>query len=287
MRAKLPLGASAIHWRQEHTVIDLHNHILPGVDDGAASLEESIAIARQFQEEGVVQIAATPHYDASRRTGPHAADVRRLVAEVQAGVSAAGIPLTIVPGQELYLTPDAVDLLVSDVVSPLGSGPYVLVELSLSAPEKPAYLNDALFRLQVAGYKPILAHPERYAFVQRDPDEAEAILERGAELQLTAPAYLGERGRTVRRTAEKLLRLGLYSLASSDRHHPGPRRSLATLADQLRAAGGEDLENLLLRENPTRVLAGEPLLAAEPLDEEQPSLLGRLLHPRAATVDEG
>src|SRR5437868_4891339 len=154
-------------------MIDLHNHILPGVDDGAADLEESVEIARQFVSEGVTRVAATPHLNPERGTGLQAPDVRQKVEELQRTLAERGIDLLVVPGNELLLTPDAPQLLAQGVASSLGAGKTVLVELSLWAERPPLYLEDTLFRLEVAGYRPVLAHPERYPFAQRDTAEIE------------------------------------------------------------------------------------------------------------------
>lgn len=257
-------------------MIDLHNHILPAVDDGAADIAESLAIARQFVAEGVGRVAATPHYDPLRRGGPTATEVGELVGTLRAALADARVPLEIDVGHELLLTPEAVDLLQTGTVSPLGRTRFVLVEVSLSALERPLYLDDTLFRLQIDGFRPILAHPERYAFVQRDPASVDNLVSRGVVLQLTAPALLGEYGRTVRRTATELLQRAAYSVAASDRHHPGPKRSLADLAECLRTLQpNEDLAALLLSTNPTRILDSREPIAPDPIARRN-SLLGRL-----------
>jgi protein-tyrosine phosphatase len=257
-------------------VIDMHNHILPGVDDGAADLAESVEIARSFAHEGVGQVVATPHFDPLHGRGPAAAAVAQLVADVQAAVYAAGIEVTIFAGMELFLTPEAVELVTNGTVCTLAGTRFILVEVSFSAIERPLYLDDTVFKLQVAGFQPILAHPERFPFVQRDVESVDGLVERGVPLQLTAPALLGEYGSTVRRTAEKLLERGAYRLAGSDRHHPGPKRSLADVYRLLSDAADPDLAELLLKTNPARVLAGKDPLAADALPYRRSSVLGRL-----------
>jgi protein-tyrosine phosphatase len=260
-------------------MIDLHNHILPALDDGAADLDESLAIARQFVAEGVDRVAATPHVDPDRGIGVPAGEIARRVADLQAALARAGISLTVVPGHELYLTPEAPDFLRSGKVSPLAGGPFVLVEVSFT--QTPIYLDDTLFRLGLAGYRPILAHPERYAFIQNDITRADALVGRDIILQLTAPSLLGEYGGLVRKTAERILRRGGYALAASDRHHPGPMRSLATLHERIAERFDPDLADLLLRQNPARVLDGRTPLAPEPLAYRRTSFLSRLFPSRS------
>jgi protein-tyrosine phosphatase len=258
-------------------MIDLHNHILPGVDDGAADLEESLEIARQFVREGVTRLAATPHLDPENRRGISAMEVRRLVAETQSAIGVAGIPLALEAGHEVYLTPDVPDLVADGTVALLGGGHAILVELSLTAGQRPLYFEETLFRLQVAGLQPVLAHPERYAFVQRDPTSLDAVVESGTVLQVTAPSLLGHYGGYVRRVAERLLRRGSYGLASSDRHHPGTDRSLATMRGRIAELTDEATAGLLLSENPERLLDGvEPLRPAVLVADDR-SFFERLL----------
>lgn len=254
-------------------MIDLHNHILPGLDDGAANLDESVAISRQFVEEGVVRIAATPHVNPEERLNlGHALQLEKLE-ELRQALQSALIHLSVVSGCELYLTPEAADLLQAGMALPLGDSRAVLTELSLFASQAPLYFEDSLFRLQLAGYQPLIAHPERYPFVQRRIQALDEIINRGVILQLTAPSLLGHYGARVRHTAERLLRRGSYAVAASDRHHPDQDRSLRALHARIAALTTEDVADLLLRINPARLLAGEPVIRPETHDEVKVGLL--------------
>jgi protein-tyrosine phosphatase len=248
------------------------------LDDGAHDLEESIEIARQFSREGVDRIAATPHVDAMRGTGPPRADIQLHVTRLCDTLTAAGIGLDVVAGCELYLTPDAPAWLRSGRATPLGGSNAVLVECSFN--DRPLYLEDTLFQLQLAGYRPILAHPERYAFVQRDLSLVDDLVRREVSLQLTAPSLLGEYGARVRRVAERLLQSGAYALAASDRHHPGSDRSLAALHERLMRLTDHDVADLLLRGNPAAVLEGKPLVQPDPPVAPRESYLGRFWRRR-------
>jgi protein-tyrosine phosphatase len=259
-------------------MIDLHNHILPAIDDGAANLDESLEIARQFVSEGLDRIAATPHFEPEGGMGVPAREVRERVSALQAALDGAGIALTVLPGHELYLTPDAPTLLRSGVVCPLAGSTFVLVEVSPAQP--PMYLDDTLYQVALAGYRPILAHPERYAFIQSDLDRVDSLVSRDIFLQLTAPALLGEYGPAVRKTAEQILRRGAYALAASDRHHPGPLRSLAALHERITQRFGLDLADLLLRDNPARVLESRAPIVPEEPAPRRTSFLARLFPAR-------
>ncbi len=238
-------------------MIDLHNHIIPGVDDGAADLAESLAIARQFVSEGVTTIAATPHLDPLNNRGLTAPEVREKVRQLQAHLAGAGIPLTVVPGNEVFLTPEVPRLLEDGVAAPIADGPWVLIELPFD--RRPPYLEDSLARIRTAGYQPLLAHPERYRFVQQDDTSLDDLVQGGLVLQLTAPALLREYGDVVRRVAETLLTRDRYGLASSDRHHAGACRSLAALRQRIVALRDEQTAERLLSTNPGRIIAGQDL----------------------------
>lgn len=246
----------------EEMLIDLHNHILPGLDDGAADLSESLAMARQFVSEGVTTIAATPHLDPLNGRGTPAAAVRDGVRQLAVALEEVGISLAVLPGNEIFLTPDVPDLLRNGVAAPIASGPWVVVELPFN--HRPPYLEDALFRIEAAGFRPILAHPERYSFVQADIGILDEFVERGLVLQLTAPALLGEYSTSTRRAAEALLLRGSYALASSDRHHAGSGRSLAAMRQRIIELRDEQTADLLLSRNPAQVISGSDVTRPAP-----------------------
>lgn len=255
-------------------MIDLHNHILPGLDDGAADLEESLEIARQFVSEGVRTVAATPHRDPSRESGADRETVLTVLAAVQRAIREANIDLEVLQGQEFYFSPEALPLLERGDVCTLGPSRALLIELPFDT--RPLYLDDLLFRAQLAGFQLILGHPERYRYVQRDVGYVQPLVERGVALQVTAPALLGEYGTGVRETAETLLQRGFCALAASDRHHPGATRSLSLAHDRITHLTDTATADLLLAENPRRVLDGEPVVRPSPAEPTKRGLFARL-----------
>lgn len=255
-------------------MIDLHNHILPGLDDGAADLEESLEMARQFASEGVRTVAATPHRNPSRESGADPAMVQAVLAAVRQAIGDAGIDLEVLQGQELYFSPEALPLLEEGDICTLGASHALLIELPFET--RPLYVDDLLFRAQLAGFQLILGHPERYRYVQHDISYVQPLVERGVALQLTAPALLGEYGSGVRETAEALLQRGFCALAARDRHHPGAARSLALAHERITQLTDSATADLLLAQNPRRVLDGEPLVLPSPVEPEKGGLFARL-----------
>jgi protein-tyrosine phosphatase len=235
-------------------VIDLHSHILPGLDDGAATLEESLQIARAAVVDGIDTIAATPHVRDDYPTS--AAEMEERVAEVREACVAAGIPLDVRPGGELAL--DRLVRLSSDDLRRFGLGGNprcVLLEFPYYG--WPLDLGDRLFRLRTEGLSAVLAHPERNADVQADPERLGGLVRGGALVQVTAAALDGRLGRRVRETATALVELELAHLVASDAHAPSVRAiGMRGAAD---AIGDEALADWLTRAVPAALLAGEAL----------------------------
>lgn len=209
-------GAGEAPWGR----VDVHSHLLPGLDDGAADWDESLALAREAVADGTAEIIVTPHiypevYDNRPDT------IYALAGELQRRLDGAAIPLRVRPGSEVFLLPDTALRWRRGGVVPLGGeGPYVLVEWNLMA--VPPYAEGVLFDLQSAGAVPVIAHPERYLPVQRRPEWLVPLVERGVWLQITASSLLRPRRDPARKVAEWLVRRGMVHLIGSDAH--GARR---------------------------------------------------------------
>jgi protein-tyrosine phosphatase len=202
--------------------------------------------------------------------------VRSTISELQPALNCACVPLTVLPGNEIYLTPNSPELPASGTVSSLGEDMTALVGISLFSGERPLYLDDLIFRLQLRGYRVVLAHPERYAFIERNVNSLDTLVAGGLLPQLTAPALPGDYGGGIRRTAEQLLRRGSYARASSDRHHPGPLRSLAALHERVSALIDSATADALLSENPARVLDNETTIELASTTSKASSFFARV-----------
>ena len=198
-------------------MIDLHSHVLPGLDDGAADLDEAIAICRDASADGISVLAATPHVRDDYRTTPE--QMETALAEVQGAV---GDTLRLVPGGELDLAEldRPHDELARFALA--GNLGYLLVETPYVG--WPLDIGDRLFRLLAAGITPVLAHPERNWEVQHRPELIEPLVASGVLVQLTAGAVDGTLGRGSRASAFTLLDRELAHLIASDAHAPSIRR---------------------------------------------------------------
>ncbi|MGC8873665.1 MAG: tyrosine-protein phosphatase [Chloroflexia bacterium] len=236
-------------------MIDLHCHLLPGVDDGPNSMEESLALARAAWAEGVRTIVVTPHardWELHRR----GQELEPAVERLQKGLREAGIDLTLVPGMEVDLDEALPSRLRDGRARPLGRGPYVLVELPFLA--YAMYIDQVIFHTQLAGWRPILAHVERYVYFQERPELLAALLQRGVLAQVSAGSLLGELGPTVRNTVLLFLRRGLVHCLATDAHAASGSRA-PCLSSALACAAsyvGQERALAMVRTVPEYILAG-------------------------------
>jgi protein-tyrosine phosphatase len=236
-------------------MIDLHAHLLPGIDDGPATIEGSIGLARAALAAGTTRIAATPHIDRHFDVDPH--EIPGRVRELRGALDEAGIELEVVAGGEIAL--DRAGELDDDALHAisLGGGPYVLLECPLTAHAGPIEAQVATLRLR--GFEILLAHPERAPALQRDPRRLRELVAHDALCSVTAGAFTGQFGRPARSLAQAMLREGLVHSIDSDTHDE--ERRPPGLAAGLAAAGIEDspLAAWLSEEAPAAILAGERL----------------------------
>jgi protein-tyrosine phosphatase len=226
-----------------HQVIDLHLHILPGVDDGAADLGVAGSMLLEARRQGFTRLVATPHL-VERLSEGYFAQVQAALRDLEPLAARAGIEL--LPGFEVVLTPDLPRRLHWGEPVTLGGSMALLVELPVTV--WPTYTEATLFDLQTAGYRPILAHPERYDTLQRDPTRAIRLAEQGIALQVTTGAIAGLFGKSKQRLIEHWMEEGAVSLVASDAHSLG--RRMTTVPDALarieRLVGPMELRRLTL-----------------------------------------
>lgn len=231
-------------WREErNTVIDMHAHILPSIDDGAANLDVSVEMLDAAAGMGFRTIVATPHLT-EPLTPAYAVAVREAFRQVEGHAGQREIEL--LTGFEVRLTPDLPLRLRQGEPVTLGQGRVVLVDLPFF--DWPPNVETTLFEVQTAGFLPILAHPERYPTIQEDPALGARLAERGIALQVTIGSFSGVFGKQARRAAEELLALRAVHLVATDAHSAGHR--MAAVPEGLRRlenlAGDHNVQHLTL-----------------------------------------
>jgi protein-tyrosine phosphatase len=236
-------------------MIDLHCHVLPGVDDGPASVDGAIDLAREARADGIMTVAATPHVDWSHPE-LNSRSIRAAVTRFQAHLDSAGVDIRIVPGGEVALT-RAAELDDSELQElTLGGSGWLLLECPLSPTQTPGFIDGAR-RLAWRGHRLLLAHPERCPIFLRSPEALDALVAEGMLAQATAAALSGRFGRTVRDVAVQLVERGTVHVVASDGHD---RNRPAAIAYELaRTQIDPALTEWLARDVPAALLAGTAL----------------------------
>ncbi|WP_314591360.1 CpsB/CapC family capsule biosynthesis tyrosine phosphatase [Paenibacillus terrigena] len=246
-------------------MIDIHTHILPGVDDGAANWNDAMNMARAAVAEGITTIIATPHH-ANGRYMNTASDVIEHVRHMNEQFKVMGVPLTLRSGQEIRLHRDLLDAWFRKELLPLAESRYVLIELPSSS--IPKEMVELIHELNIMQLKPIIAHPERNAEIVRYPDRLAKLIEVGAYAQVTTHSLLGGFGRQIEKTAWLLCRRGLIHIVSSDAHHVERRGfRLREAYEVIRDRMGQPWEHYFL--NNARCIIED--LPFESMPEEDPS----------------
>ena len=246
------------HVRCPAVLIDLHAHVLPGIDDGPPTMADAVRVATTAAEEGVAILAATPHVRPDH-PAVRPAELASRTTELAAECAAAGVDLELVPAGEVDLvwaqTAGDEDLAATSYG---GRGRDVLIETPYG--ELPAGFEELLFRVSARGFRLLLAHPERSPTLQRDPGRARALVDRGVLLQVTAGALTSRNRRSrSRRLAHALVQEGAAHVIASDRHGPVHDRTglQPGVEAAARIAGARAL--WMATDAPAAILTGEPL----------------------------
>lgn len=203
-------------------MIDLHCHILPGIDDGAKDLEDSLAMARKAIANGITHILCTPHHNNGRYQNPKY-EVMRAVQALQAELDQRQLPLTLFEGQEVRVTGETLQDLKEDRLLMIDSQDrYLLIEFPSN--EVPFFSEQVLFDLISKGVIPVIVHPERNAVFLEDPTALIPFLEMGCLAQVTAPSYLGVFGKKIQKMAELMIEHNLVHMMATDAHNISTRR---------------------------------------------------------------
>lgn len=265
-------------------MIDLHSHILPGIDDGAKTLEESLAMARIAVDDGIHTMACTPHIYPGMymNDGP---GIAQACARLQAELDQHGIALKLVVGADVHLVPGLIDGLKSGRVPTLNGSRYFLLEPSHTTP--PPLLEASVFNLITEGYTPIITHPERLSWVESHYPVFLRLIEQGAWMQVTAGALTGVFGERARYWGERFIGEGHTHLLATDAHSTGRRlpRMTEGLAIARRLVGDQEASRLVT-ERAAAVLANLPAQDSglTPMDAARPSVISTWFSRRRALL---
>ncbi|WP_391203029.1 tyrosine-protein phosphatase [Psychrobacillus sp. L4] len=243
-------------------LVDIHNHILPGLDDGAQSMEEAILLATNGVANGVTHIIATPHH-LNRKYTNSSTEVKEAVANLYRELSRKNIPLKILPGQEIHLTANILEELDNNLLTLANSGKYILIELPNN--HIPTNTLEVFFQIQLKGYIPIIVHPERNAALRRNKQLLYEFVNKGALIQITASSLIGVNGRSIKKYTKVLIKHNLVHFIASDAHHYVKRPFLLKKAYQYVKKRFSESHVTYYCENAKHVLFGTEFLPLPPV----------------------
>lgn len=248
--------------RQEGKVFDIHSHILYSTDDGAACIEESVKMLVQAAENGIEGIIATPHYIEGLYVSSYEDNLGKLD-RLKREIVKAGIDMHIYLGNELLITPEIIRLVRDRKAAVLNESRYILIELPFF--DLPPYTEKVLFQLELEGYKPILAHPERNVEIVNDLNILYRLIKQGVLVQMNLASLKGAYGKHVKKAALLMLEHSMVHFAGTDMHSPRTLQvNFTDSMEKLKAYYPEQL-NRLLYDNPLRIIRNESIVIPEPV----------------------
>ncbi|MBI0577964.1 tyrosine protein phosphatase [Neobacillus cucumis] len=224
-------------------MVDLHCHILPGVDDGAKDLSQSIKMAKKAVEQGIHFIVATPHHLTSRYENPKK-EILQHVEQLNQALKQENINLTVLPGQETRIYGELLEGYELGEILPINNTQYVLVEFSSG--HVPRYTERLFYDLQVKGLIPVIVHPERNQEIIEQPEILYQLVKKGALSQVTASSITGDFGKKIKNFSLQLIEANLTHFIASDAHNTVNRTFKVREAfDLVQAKYGNDMVYLL------------------------------------------
>ena len=238
-------------------MVDLHCHLLPGIDDGSKSIEISLRLAKEATKNGVTHALLTPHHMNGHYIN-HKQDVIRRTRDFQKEINKHNIPLTVFPGQEVRINgqlPEALDN--DDILFADEGGKYMLLEFPDD--DVPYYTSQMIFELQQRGIVPIIVHPERNTRIMNEPGLLYQLLEKGCLSQITASSYVGTFGKKVEKFTKKLIVAGQGYVFASDAHDlPGRNYEMRQAFEKLSQEFGSSLAQEY-NDNAQAIINGEEI----------------------------
>lgn len=197
-------------------MIDIHSHILPGIDDGAKTINDSIEMAKTAVNEGITTIIATPHHKNNQFNNLKSSILIK-VNDLNTVLKQENIPLTVLPGQEVRIYGEVIEDYYKEEILTLNHTKYLFIEFPSSS--VPRYSERLLYELQTEGIIPIIVHPERNKELQDKPDLLYKFVKNGALTQVTASSLVGYFGKNVKKFSEQLIEYNLTHFIASDAHN--------------------------------------------------------------------
>ena len=203
-------------------IVDIHSHIIPGIDDGSKNMEMTLEMLKNAEKDGTKDIIATPHYMLEYGESI-ISEVKILVEEINSIINNQGLNLKIYSGQEVYYTENIIQDYMEGRIGTLNDSKYMLIEFPMRKFDD--NICDIIYELQVRGITPIIAHPERYKPIIEKPSNINKFINEGYLFQMNAGSLEGKFGSDVKKTTEALLENGIYNFIGSDAHNTKNRNT--------------------------------------------------------------
>lgn len=243
-------------------MIDIHTHILPNIDNGSKSIEETFNLIREAKNAGFEAIVLTSHY----KEGKYETDVPEREAWVNAiyeNIRAKNIDMKIYLGNEIYMTKNIIKLLENEKAATINDTSYVLFELSLD--KEPENLYEMIRKMQNDKIVPILAHPERYKFVQQDPELIYDLIQNGVLIQADYGSIIGQYGEKAKIMVKKLFQNNMVHMLGSNVHKQNTiYPKIPEILSKINEIVGEDKLKELTTTNPQLVLRNKRIEIEKP-----------------------
>lgn len=245
-------------------MIDFHTHIIPNIDDGARNLDETINLIKESKEAGFEGVVLTSHYIKNYyETNVPERDM--WVKAISENLRTKGIEIDLYLANEIFMTDNMMDLLIEGKASTINNSCYVLFELPVD--EEPEDLYDVIYSLQANKLIPVLAHPERYKFVQKDPYIIYDLIEKGVLMQANYGSVLGQYGENAELIVKKLLKNNMIHFLGTDVHRQGTiYKKIPEALDEIRNIIGEEKLEELTTTNPELALNNKKIEIHEPTE---------------------
>lgn len=239
--------------------VDIHSHILYGIDDGSKTLEQSIKILQELKEIGFKKIVLTPHYIINSKYQTNNKEKQKILEEIKKNIQQKNIDIELYLGNEVLINDNIYELIEKQEISTINNSKYILIELPLYTTQKNAL--DIMYELKIKNKTPILAHPERYEFIQKNPKAIEDFINEGIILQANYGSIIGIYGKKAKKTIKKLLKENYISLFGTDIHYENSKiyLNINKIRKKIKKIIGEQKSKELMTINPNKIINNEEI----------------------------
>ena len=253
-------------------MVDIHSHALFNVDDGSKSLEESIIMIKEAKESGFETICLTPHYLESYYEN-NKFENDKMLGKLKEELVRQDIHMELVLGNEVYINTNILELLEFEKITKIGNSNYMLIELPMN--QELRYVKDIINELVNKGIRVIIAHPERYKYVQKDISYLEQFLDMGVVFQSNYASILGHYGDEAKKTIKKLLKGKMIQIMATDAHRCNSiYKKIDEIQKRLKKEIDKEYFNLITQDNPKKVLRNEDVVILEYCSKTKFKLFG-------------